>query len=68
MAMSASQMAQNIASNMNALGINQSSPEQLNILTAMCEGIIQEIINGAETETQVTGGSSAGTYTGDVTG
>lgn len=66
MAMSASAMAQNIASNMNALGLNEPSPEQLNILTAMCAGIIKEIQDGAVVTTDVTGGSSAGSYTGDV--
>lgn len=66
MAMSASQMAQNIASSMNALGINDPSPQQLTILTAMCEGIIQEIRDGAVVTTEVTSGSSAGSYEGDI--
>ena len=37
-----------------------------NVLVDLCTGIILEIIEGAEVEVEVTGGSSAGTYTGEI--
>ena len=38
------------------------------MLLALCQGIIDEIIAGAVTDTAVSSGSSAGSWPGNVTG
>jgi len=66
MAMNANQMAQLVAQATNDLGISESSDQQIVILEAMCEGIIEHIQQQARVTTIVPSGSSAGTYTGSI--
>ena len=66
MAMNANQMAQLVAQATNDLGISEPSDQQIEILEAMCEGIIEHIQNQAQVTTVIPSGSSSGTYTGSI--
>ena len=66
MAMSESSLATRLRDNYNALGIAPPSDQQMAVLEAVAGAIIDEITENAVVTTEVTSGSSAGTYEGSI--
>ena len=68
--MDAATMAGLIVTNLKLLNGDIDAAQEALLLTnweAICQGIIDNIVSGAVTSTTIPGGSSAGTYTGDIT-
>lgn len=67
MAMSASTMANSITAAIKAVNPDADEAFLKTYWEPICQGIIDEIVASATTETVVDTGSSAGTYSGTVT-
>ena len=68
--MNAAQMAQEIITAVQAVNPDFGTPEKTEVqdeLTAFCQALIDHFIANAETETNVTFGSSAGSHDGSIT-
>lgn len=65
--MSASTMADSITASIKATNPDADEAFLKTYWEPICQGIIDEIVAAAVTSTTVTSGSSAGTYTGQVT-
>lgn len=70
MALNATTLANEIIAAVSAVNTDFDAPSQTEVtpeLIAFCQALIDHFKNNAVVETEVTSGSSAGTYQGEIT-